>query len=397
VWKDGVSTIVGGDPVPADGVAVVNGITFIRGTALVNSGNILRGTALVNNLEVPMENGIPSFRGTALVNEIALVNGIPMFRGTALVNNLEVLVDEGEVTRVLENGSEILDGGALTNGLGFIRGVALVNAGGLLRGTALVNGVALVNESTFSDDVVNLENMNMMASGTALVNVPNLRGTALVNGLESLDGQALKIAAGTPQPDGTIVFENANVTPRGLALVNGFNFVRGTALVNGSPFIRGTALVNGSTVNENSNSGTILVFDATDVSSDTTAPDLSLSSISFITGTTAGQHWIVPGTYISNNFDISYGLGTLTIDPAEVAVTADAKSKIYGAGRPGTDLSGHSPERHRSMERQPVQGRRRGCGLIRHQPGDPGCGCQLRGELHSGQPGHRTCISYPDC
>lgn len=332
--EGGVSTIVGGDPVPAEGAALINGIPFIRGTALVNSGNILRGTALVNDVEVPIENGTPNFRGTALVNEIALVNGIPMVRGTALVNSLEVLVEEGEVVEVKEDGT-VLNGVALVNGVGFIRGTALVNGGALNRGTALVNGIALVNGSDYSDDVVNLENMNLMASATALVNgVPNVRGTALVNGLEGLDGQALKIAAGTLQPDGSIVYENASFDSRGLALVNGSNFVRGTALVNGTPFARGTALVNGSTVNENSNSGTILVFDATDTAADSTAPDLTMSPMSFITGTTAGQHWIVPGTFISNNFEISYGLGTLTIDPAEVAVTADEKSKTYGQADP---------------------------------------------------------------
>ena len=42
----------------------------------------------------------------------------------------------------------------------------------------------------------------------------------------------------------------------------------------------------------------------------------------------------VPGTFISNNFEISYGLGALTIDPAGLAITAEDKSKTYGAADP---------------------------------------------------------------
>jgi len=332
--ESGITT-VDGMPVPDEGIVQINDISCIRGTALVNSGSILRGTALVNGLEVPIENGIPDVRG------LALVNGIPLNRGTALVNNLEVEVFDGEVTQVSEDGS-VVSGIALENGIGFIRGVALVNGNSLFRGTALVNGIALPDDSGYSEDVVNLEDMNLMSSQVALTNgsIPNIRGTALVNGLEGLDGQALKIAAGIIQSDGTIVYENVVVGSRGLALVNGFNYVRGTALVNGEPLLNGNPIVNGSSINENSNMGTIMVFDATDLSAD--PADLSFSPISFITGTTAGKHWIVPGTYISNNFEISYGLGELNILPKEVTVEAEAQSKTYG--EPDPELSYQATE-----------------------------------------------------
>ena len=333
ILADGGVTTIDGQAVPGEGIVVQNGITLIRGTALVNSGNFIRGKALVNDLEVPIENGIPQVRG------LALVNGIPMLRGTALVNNLEVDVFDGEITEVREDGS-VVNGIILENGVGFIRGTALVNGSSLLRGTALVNGLALPDDSGFSDDVVDLEDMNLMASQTALANgsLPGIRGLALVNGLEGLDGQALKVAAGTPQPDGSVVYENAGLI-RGLALVNAFNYIRGTALVNNEVLPSEGAIVNSSDINENSNRGTILVFDATDLSAE--PEDLGFDPISFITGTTAGRHWIVPGTYISNNFEITYGLGTLTIHPAGVEVMADPKQKTYGDTDP--DLSYQSP------------------------------------------------------
>ncbi|MCK5066138.1 MAG: hypothetical protein KAR16_01805, partial [Bacteroidales bacterium] len=272
------------------------------------------------------ENGIPSVRG------IALVNGIPMIRGIALVNNLEVDVSDGEVTQVKENGV-LVNGLNMSKGIALVNGVALVNGTELTRGVALVNGIALVNEAGSGEDVVNLENMNFLASGIALVNggIPSVRGIALVNGLEGVDGEALKIAAGTVQPDSSIIYEDVSIS-NGIALVNGLAYVRGIALVNGDSLTNGVALVNSSSINDNSNTGTILVFDATDIGA---APeDVSLSPISFITGSTAGTHWIVPGTYLSNNFEISYGLGTLTINEADLTITAEDDSKTYGQTDP---------------------------------------------------------------
>ena len=322
IAENGVTTI-DGVTVPAEGVSLINGITTMRGTALVNSQSILRGTALVNQLTIAFENGTPTLRGTALVN------GIPMSRGTVLVNSLEIEILGGEVSGVYEDGIA-LDGLVLENGIAFARGVALVNGEALSRGTALVNGLAIVDDESFSNEVFSLEDVNLMASGTALVNgsVSSVRGVALVNGLEGLDAHAFKTATGTIQPDGSIVYENVSIGARGTALVNGQAYSRGTALVNGELLSNGNPVVNSSTVNENSNQGTILVFDATDLDAD--PAEVTFNPISFITGTTTGTHWIVPGTYISNNFDISYGLGTLTILPAEVSLVADPIQKTYG-------------------------------------------------------------------
>ena len=338
VIENGITTI-DGQPVPGDGIVLVNGIPVLRGVALVNSSLISRGVALVNGLEVAIENGIPTGRGIALVNGvptsrgIALVNGIPLIRGTALVNNLEVHVLDGEIDEVYENGA-LVNGLSLSRGIALVNEVALVNGGQLRsRGTALVNGIALADDEGDGEDLVNLENMNFMASGAAIANgLKSLRGTALVNGIVGEDGVGLEIAAGTVQEDGSIVFENG-ITSRGIALVNGLNYVRGTALVNGSPLsVRGTALVNGSTVNDNSNSGSILVFDATELGD--TTENVGFAPMSFVTGTTVGKHWIIPPTYISNNFDISYGLGTLNIDPAALYITAEDKTKIFGEDDP---------------------------------------------------------------
>ena len=333
VIENGVTTI-DGQTVPTEGIVQVLGIPVVRGIALVNSSLMSRGIALVNGLEIPIENGIPNLRGIAMVNGltvrgIAMVNGIPMHRGIALVNNLEVEVIDGEVSQVHTNdGSPVIVN--MSRGIAMVNGIALVN-GFYDRGISLVNGIALVNAAGSGDDVLSLENMNLMAGGNVLANsISSVRGIALVNGIEGLDGFALKSAAESIQPDGSVL--NVSSGPRGIALVNGQAFARGIALVNNEILPNGIALVNSSTIDENSNSGSIMVFDATDIG----APpeSVSVTPISFITGTTAGQHWIVPGTFLSNNYEITYGLGSLTIDPADLSIDAIDASKTYGQEDP---------------------------------------------------------------
>ncbi len=324
VIENGITTI-DGQPVPIDGIALVSGIPVIRGIAVVNSSLITRGVAVVNGIEVPIENGIPSVRG------IAVVNGIPMIRGIAVVNNLEVQVIDGEISEVKENG--VVINVLNSRGVAVVNGVAMVNGTQLTRGVAVVNGIAVVDEAGTGDVVVNLENMNLLASGIAIANgnIPSVRGIAVVNGLEGIDGNALKIAAGVIQPDSSVIYEEVSFV-NGIAVVNGLAYVRGIAVVNGEPLTNGDGLVNGTTFSQSSNKGTLMVFDATDIGAP--AEDVSFTPISFITGTTAGKHWIVPGTFLSNNFEITYGLGTLTIGQADLTITADDKTKTYGEDDP---------------------------------------------------------------
>ena len=54
-------------------------------------------------------------------------------------------------------------------------------------------------------------------------------------------------------------------------------------------------------------------------------------SINLITGTSAGSFAIVPGAYLSENFDVKYGLGKLNINKAKLTVKANDASIVYGA------------------------------------------------------------------
>lgn len=220
---------------------------------------------------------------------------------------------------------------AIVNAVRTARGTALVNAAGLVRGTALVNnnGDQLLTDSLLS-------NFSFMISQR----LTTTRGTALVNG-ELVDASELYSAA---------AFTNATARlVRGTALVNAFKLVRGTALVNTvdtlgaitntSPLVNAGSLVNSSgllnssTITLNSNTQTIAILGDTDIAilSGDTIGDVVMRSVNLITGNTVGTHRIIPGTYISNNFNVSYGLGYVTITPAtaQFIITPSSLAQTY--------------------------------------------------------------------
>ena len=67
---------------------------------------------------------------------------------------------------------------------------------------------------------------------------------------------------------------------------------------------------------------------------DVVAPErdsITLTSINLITGLYVGTHAIVPGAMMSENFDITYELGTLTISPTDLVVAINDTAIGYGS------------------------------------------------------------------
>ncbi len=227
---------------------------------------------------------------------------------------------------VLSDGAQALnitpsDNQAIVSAVASTRGTALVNATGLVRGTALVNNDG---EQLLTDDILN--NFSFMISQA----VASTRGTALVNG-ELVDPAELYTATALTNAESRLV--------RGTALVNGYTLVRGTALVNtidslgtitntssltnAGSLVNSGGVVNSTAISLNSNTQTLVILGDEDVSilSGETPGEVVLRSVNLITGNTVGTHLILPGTFISNNFNISYGLGNLTILPATAQFT----------------------------------------------------------------------------
>jgi len=207
---------------------------------------------------------------------------------------------------------------AIVNAVKTTHGVAMVN------GTALVRGVAMVNsdgEQLLTEEL--LSNFSFMISQS----LRTTRGVAMVNG-ELIDPAELYSAVAITNAESRLV--------RGVAMVNGYSLVRGVAMVNtidslgvvtnttslsnpGS-LVNSGGVLNSNTITLDSNTETLVILgdDDVEILSGNASGEVVLRSVNLVTGNTVGTHLIIPGTFISNNFNISYGLGQLTILPAPV-------------------------------------------------------------------------------
>lgn len=220
---------------------------------------------------------------------------------------------------------------AILNAVKSTHGTALVNAAGIVRGTALVNnnGDQLLTDSLLS-------NFSFMISQS----VKTTRGTALVNG-ELIDPAELYYAAAFTNAESRLV--------RGTALVNGYPLVRGTALVNSldtlgnvtgtssltnaGTLVNSSGLLNSSTITLNSNAQTLVILGDDDIailSGDSTG-DVVIRSINLVTGNTVGTHLSIPGTFLTNNFNVRYGVGHITIlpDTAQFVIAPASLTQVY--------------------------------------------------------------------
>ena len=201
-----------------------------------------------------------------------------------------------------------------THAAALVNSIALVNAAALVNelGQPLLDATALVNKSF------------MISDATALVN-----SVALVNGA-FIDAQALLEATALVN---SVALVNSMALVNAMALVNGTALVNATPLVNSIALVNSMALVNSTTINTNSNSGAIIILskDDIDILSGVAPGSVVLRSVNLVTGNTVGKHLIVPGSLISNNFNVVYGLGELTIIPAVATVTfaPEGLEKVY--------------------------------------------------------------------
>ncbi len=216
----------------------------------------------------------------------------------------------------------------------------------------LSNALALINAATLSSSgraLVNsdLDQLSFMASGRALVNArPLINALPLVNGTTAYD--TTWVVDVSPQslfeyqlsPDSASLINayplinaraliNALPLVNGYALVNGYPLVNAYPLINGYPLVNAYPLINGQSVN-NDSSQVVMILDEEDIDTTSTDSIISFKSINLITGVDVGQHAIVPGSFASFNYNVSYQLGSLTITPATLDLRADSVSSVYG-------------------------------------------------------------------
>ena len=211
----------------------------------------------------------------------------------------------------------------------------------LAKEYVLVNAKDSVNGRALDDS--DLVNLCFIASERSLINARNLINTPSVNSLQVDTTKLVDVAVASifnyenDSANGILV--NARNLVNARSLVNARNLVNGTAFVNARNLVNAPGLVNSSNVTDTSNSNIVVVIDEDDANAPPNDTLKDLKSITMITGITAGDWAIVPGAYLSNNFDIHYQKGILHILPAILTATVNDTSRFYNTPNPDFAIS----------------------------------------------------------
>lgn len=264
---------------------------------------------LINSQPVALSNGQP----------IALSNGQPI----ALSNGQPVALSNGEYVPILnpqsvtgfETGAAtivpyLLSDAELANLSFFVSNQSLLNARTLSSSTKVVD---------FAQEAV--LNYNENPAQTNMVNIiPQVNARGILGADQLANGQPVALSNGQP-----IALSNSQP----VALSNG----QPVALSNGQPI----ALSNGQPIalsnSFNQQAGRIaVIIDQNDLTNE--QDGMIINSINSITGLTSGVQKIIPGALLNDNFDVTYGLGKLKINPANVTVKANNVTRAYGDPNP---------------------------------------------------------------
>jgi Subtilase family/MBG domain (YGX type)/Secretion system C-terminal sorting domain len=197
---------------------------------------------------------------------------------------------------------------------------------------ALIDANTIVNGRTLMPS--DIQNLGFLVSGRALVNARALVNSPIVNNIQIFDTTyivdvAVQSIFNFQLDPSSSPLVSAGPLVNGRALVNGPSLVNGSAIVNGRALVNGPSIVNSTNVT-NDNEELIIIIDEDDVNAPPNDTLTLFKSINVVTGITSGEHDIIPGALVSNNFDITYALGKLTITPATLTITANDKVTSYG-------------------------------------------------------------------
>jgi cytoskeletal protein CcmA (bactofilin family) len=372
--------------------AIVNGqlLAIVNGQlqAIVNGQlmPLVNGqlVAIVNGQLQPIVNG----QLVALVNGqlMALVNGqLQIVQNLTLSNGQLQAIVNRQLQPIVNGQLKALVNGVVTDipnpNINLVNGQLQAIVNGQLQ--ALVNGqlLAIVNgqlQPIVNGEAVAVESVKQLANGQlqALVNgtyIPITNGQlqAIVNGqlLAMVNGQLMAIVNGELT---FAVFSNGQlqalvngqlqplVNGQLQAIVNGqlqqvnsYSITNGQlqAIVNGQTLAYANgqllALVNGQLqplVNNfdvrgtNNNAKTLVLIDEDDINLQ--SGDVGgMFSINMITGLNAGIQTLIPGSFVNENYEVSYGLGQVEISKAPLIAKATDTTKAYGDANPSFTIS----------------------------------------------------------
>lgn len=293
------------------------------------AANLRYPNALLNTVKTEHENqlandviGLVNGQAVVIVNgqAVQIVNGqaVQIVNGQAvvIVNGQAVQIVNGQAIQIV-NGQAVVIVNNLTNNqvdnLGFLATTSSLQETRALKSSVLVNGVR-VPQTTNVIDVTqeSILNFNRNSAQTTLINsVNNAEPNGIVDVVSYTNGQAVQIVNGQAVQI---------VNGQAVQIVNG----QAVQIINGQAVV----IVNGDTIPiVNAVNRTAVILNSQDIGNGIS----EFKSLNMVTGLDVGEQFIIPAAFSSNNFDISYAPGKLTILPAPLTIKIADTMKMYGS------------------------------------------------------------------
>ncbi len=317
--------------------AMVNGqLEIVQDLTLSN----VQLQALVNGTYIPIANDSLKAMVNGVLTNIP-TNGIALSNGQlqAMVNGQLQAMVNGQLQAMVNGVPPLING----TGVGATSARQLAN--GQLQ--AMVNGTyipitsgqlqAMVNGQLLA--MVNGQLMTVLANGELTFVVFNGQLQAMVNGqLQAMvNGQLQAMVNGQLQVVNSYSIINGQLQ----AMVNGENdpwvYANGQllAMVNGQL----QAMVNNFDVTgTNNNSKTLVLVDQDDINLQ--SGDIgTMFAVNMITGLDAGIQTLVPGAFVNENFEVTYGLGQIEILKAPLTGQIKDTTREFGDPNPAFTIT----------------------------------------------------------
>ncbi len=195
----------------------------------------------------------------------------------------------------------------------------------------IINGRTLTNADLFDMGV--MASAKSIINARTIINFKTIINSALVTDTTHLIDLAAQSIFNYQLDSSSSDLVNAKTIVNARTIVNAKSIINGTAEVNSRTIINGSTILNSNSVGDTSNRNVVVIIDQDDIPSSSNVLS-DFKSVNMITGLTAGTFAIVPAAMISDNFELTYGLGKITILPAKLSVAAKDTFMFQGDSVP---------------------------------------------------------------
>ncbi len=294
---------------------------------------VIKPSMRVLDMNDPFDAGLPELYDYTFVNGVLTIDKLPV-----TITSRDTTLEYGDkITNLHFNYSYDDSGIADADKATFLANLAAEHTSKISNAVALVDDQTSIDGRTLqSSDLVDLSflvSVRAAVNTRAAVNVRAAVNSLIYDTTYVVDLSPKSIY--NYQEDSavtTLVNVRAAVNTR--AAVNVRAAVNGAAVVNSRALTLNSPFVNAGTVNDDTNKDLVVIIDSTDVYAPANDTLVDFIPINLITGMTSGLHKIVPAALVSENYDVHYQLGNLTITPAPLTITTGNANMTYGASLP---------------------------------------------------------------